>query len=241
MGDYVEWAPPVALRDTVACLWRRSTGDHDSAALVLPDGCADLIWDSGRGVFVAGPDTGPMPGTMPAGRTLVGVRLRPAAGGPVLGLPLDTLRDLRVDLADLDPAAARGLSADLPPAEALRRLVGLTAGRAVRRPPDPAMLAAVRLLHDPGVRVHEIGARVGIGDRQLRRRFTAAVGYGPKTLHRVLRFRRFLDLLERERPPGGLGELALRAGYADQAHLGRESVQLAGLPPGVLARRRGQA
>ena len=45
----------------------------------------------------------------------------------------------------------------------------------------------------------------GVSERQLRRRFVDAVGYGPKTLARVLRFQRFLALAR------GRGELA-RAG-----------------------------
>lgn len=235
---YAEWAPPAPLRGAVACLWRRSAVEQSRAALVLPDGCVDLIWQSGRGAFLAGPDTGPMPATTPPGRVLVGVRLRPGAGGPLLGLALDEVRDLRVDLADLHPGAARRLPGVLSPAEALHRLITLTGGFAERRPPDPALLAAVRRLHDPAVRVRDLGSLAGVGDRQLRRRFTAAVGYGPKTLHRVLRFRRFLGLLDGA-APGGLGELAIRAGYADQAHLSREAVRLAGLPPAALARERG--
>ncbi|MDI6099447.1 helix-turn-helix domain-containing protein [Actinoplanes sp. NEAU-A12] len=238
MTTYAEWPPPAPLRGAVVCLWRRRATETRRAALVLPDGCVDLIWESDRGAFLAGPDTGPMPAVMTAGRTLVGVRLRPGAGGPLLGLPLDEVRDRRVDLVDLRPAAARRLPGMLSPAEALDRLVTLTGALAGERPPDPATLESVRLLHDPRVRVHELGSHVGLGDRQLRRRFTAAVGYGPKTLHRVLRFRRFLGLLERA-APGGLGELALRAGYADQAHLSRETVQLAGLPPAALARELG--
>ncbi|MBO3737459.1 helix-turn-helix domain-containing protein [Actinoplanes flavus] len=230
---YREWAPPPSLRGSVVCLWRRTPSAGDSPALVLPDGCVDLIWEQGRGAFLAGPDTGPMPATIPAGKTMMGVRLRPGAGGPLLGMPLDPLRNLRVDLSDLRPEAARRLPDDLPPAEALHRLVTISGGFAEDRPPDPAMLAAARWLDDPHTQVHDLSARLDIGDRQLRRRFTAAVGYGPKVLHRVLRFRRFLDLLD---SAGGLGELAVRAGYVDQAHLSRETVALAGLPPAALAR-----
>lgn len=236
--SYAEWAPPAPLRDAVVCLWRRTASEERRRTLILPDGCVDLIWESGRGAFLAGPDTGPVPAMTAAGRSLVGVRLRPGAGGTLLGRPLDEVRDLRVDLADLLPGAARRLPGVLSPAEALDRLVTLTGGLAVERPPDPALMESVRLLHDPRVRVHELGSLVGLGDRQLRRRFSTAVGFGPKTLHRVLRFRRFLGLLERA-GPGGLGELALRAGYADQAHLSRETVQFAGLPPAALARERG--
>ena len=40
---------------------------------------------------------------------------------------------------------------------------------------------------------------LGVSERQLRRRFADAVGYGPKTLARVLRFQRFLALARRRR------------------------------------------
>ncbi|KUL28860.1 helix-turn-helix domain-containing protein [Actinoplanes awajinensis] len=227
---YIEWAPPAPLREVAVCLWRRTVGADSSPALILPDGCVDLIWQSGTGAYLAGPDTGPMPATLPAGETLMGVRLRPGAGGTTLGVPLESLRNLRADLADLRPESARRLRGDLDPDEALRRMVTLTGRLAGERPPDPAMLAAVRLLDDPHLRVPELAAKLGLSDRQLRRRFTAAAGYGPKTMQRVLRFQRFLRLLGE----GTAGELAARAGYVDQAHLTRESTALAGLTPAAL-------
>jgi methylphosphotriester-DNA--protein-cysteine methyltransferase len=71
----------------------------------------------------------------------------------------------------------------------------------------------------------------------LRRRFEQAAGYGPKTLQRVLRFRRLIRQLTvaPERPE--LASLAIRLGYADQSHLTRETTRLAGLPPAALAVR----
>ncbi|GIE91923.1 helix-turn-helix domain-containing protein [Actinoplanes regularis] len=235
--SYVEWAPPESLRGAVACLWRSTVPQRVSRMPILPDGCVDLIWQSGHGAFLAGPDTGPVPDEVPSGRTLVGVRLRPGAGGTVLGMPLEPLRNLRPGLAALRPETAGRLPGDLTPAEALGRLVTLTGRLSEERPPDPAMLEAARLLRDPHLRVRELGGRLGLGDRQLRRRFTAAVGYGPKTLHRVFRFRRFLSLLTEGTGPHSIGELAVRAGYVDQAHLSRETVEFAGLPPAALARR----
>jgi hypothetical protein len=52
---------------------------------------------------------------MAAGTVTVGVRFRPAAGGPVLGVPLSELRDQRVDLADLRLSDARRLPGTLDP------------------------------------------------------------------------------------------------------------------------------
>jgi transcriptional regulator GlxA family with amidase domain len=70
----------------------------------------------------------------------------------------------------------------------------------------------------------------------LRRRFHTAVGYGPATLARILRFGRFLSLLDGGRDD--LAGLAFEAGYADQAHLSRETRRLAGLSPAGLLRAR---
>jgi AraC-like DNA-binding protein len=57
----------------------------------------------------------------------------------------------------------------------------------------------------------------------------AAVGYGPKTLNRILRFQRLLALAARS--DDSLADLALGAGYADQAHMTAECTRLAGAPP----------
>jgi AraC-like DNA-binding protein len=104
--------------------------------------------------------------------------------------------------------------------------------------PDRLVLAATRVLGGPGRRVRVVGKRVGLSDRQLLRRFRAAVGYGPKTLDRVLRFQRFLA---RGRAVAGgedsLARLAAELGYADQAHLTRACVDLSGLTPRALAQR----
>jgi len=113
-AGYTEWAAPAALRDAVACLWAQvTTPGTDRVSLVLPDGCTDLIWEQGRGAFVAGPDTGPVPTTITAGTVVLGVRFRPSAGGAALGIPLSELRDRRVDLADLRPDQAGRLPATL--------------------------------------------------------------------------------------------------------------------------------
>jgi methylphosphotriester-DNA--protein-cysteine methyltransferase len=108
--------------------------------------------------------------------------------------------------------------------------------------------AAVQLLErHPAlpVGVGGLGAALDLGDRQLRRRFLAAVGYGPKTLARVLRFQRLLGLLDGAHggaPGPSLAAAAADAGYADQAHMTTECTRLAGLPPtALLAERRGVA
>ena len=65
---YREQPPPAGLLPSVACLWARVVGpEADAVAEVLPDACVDLIWEQGHGLFVAGPDTGPVSSVAPAG------------------------------------------------------------------------------------------------------------------------------------------------------------------------------
>ena len=236
---YTEWPAPAALRHAVACAWAQVTDSSaERTGLVLPDGCTDLIWEQGRGAYVAGPDTGPVATTMAAGAIVLGVRFRPSAGGPALGIPLSELRDLRADLADLRPAQARQLTAALVPEIAAAQMLDMTAALVADGAPDPEVTWAARLLRDPAARAEDVAAEVGLSLRQLRRRCQAAVGYGPKLLQRVLRFRRFVSLIDATAGTADLAEAALTSGYADQPHLTRESVQLAGLPPAALIRAR---
>jgi methylphosphotriester-DNA--protein-cysteine methyltransferase len=94
------------------------------------------------------------------------------------------------------------------------------------REPDPLVGAAVAALGQPRARVSVVAAELGVSSRQLQRLVGAAAGYGPKMLARVLRFRRLQALA-----PAPLLELALEAGYADQAHMTSEVRLLAGVPP----------
>jgi AraC-like DNA-binding protein len=162
-----------------------------------------------------------------AGSRLVGVRLRPGAAGAVLGLPASELCDSSPDAADVlgrEVAAAlrEALAVAQDPHALLRRAVELGGVRE----PDPLVAAAVRALGLPRARVGLVAVELGVSARQLQRRISDAVGYGPKVLARVLRFRRLQAL-----SPAPLAELALDAGYADQAHMTAEVTELAGVSP----------
>lgn len=219
---YVE--RPVA-SPLVACIWERITVDGHQQRIV-PDACIDLIW-SGEQLTVAGPDTAARVVTLSPGTKVTGIRLRPGVAGAVLGLPASELRDASPDAADVlgrDVAEAllERLSIGANPYAILLRSLELRGVGA----PDPLVRAAVAALDTPRARVGPVAAELGVSARQLQRRLSDAVGYGPKMLARVLRFRRLQRLT-----PAPLVELALDAGYADQAHMTAEVTSLAGIPP----------
>jgi AraC-like DNA-binding protein len=238
---YREFAPPPALRGALACLWVSVSDGAERSTRILPDACSDLVWISGYGAFVAGPDTGPVLSTPRPDAVVLCARFAPGAGGAALGLPLAELRDRRVLLADGWPELDARLAADADPADAWRELTSVAGALALTRPPDRAVRAAARRLAHPGARVRELAGELGLSERQLRRRCHAAVGYGPKTLHRVLRFRAFLSAGDAAGRDADLARLALEAGYADQSHLTADCTRLAGVAPAALLRTRAAA
>ncbi|MGW5362122.1 AraC family transcriptional regulator [Actinopolymorpha pittospori] len=232
---YAEIAPPAALAEDVRCLWWSSFGGDGT---ILPDGCLDLVVTPDS-AFVAGPDTGPWTSSLPAGLPVHGLRFRTGRAARILGVPASELRDRRVDLADLWGPAGASVAARLAADPShLTALVAARLARAETDAPDRQVDVAVRRLLTAGPRVTDaLSADLGVGERQFRRRFTAAVGYGPATFLRVARLLR-VRRLARTAPDLTLADLAARSGYADQSHLARDCNDLAGTPPSRLLRGR---
>ncbi|GIH06558.1 AraC family transcriptional regulator [Rhizocola hellebori] len=202
--------------------WERPTPEADPG-LVLPDGCMDLIWTDGT-LIVAGPDTHAHSSGEPA--TYAGLRFAPGMGPAVLGVPAAALRDQRVPLAQLWPAArVRRLADRVTGAD--NHLAALEDVAAQVMPPsDPALALIVKSL-DAGAGVAQTAALLDMGERRLHRRCLDAFGYGPKTLARILRMNRALALARAGTP---FATVAAQAGYADQAHLARDVKDMAGVP-----------
>jgi len=244
-SSYRELPPPPVLAPYVSCLWVHSIGAGDGVYEhpVLPDACADIV-SIGGDLALVGPATQAVTERFKSGAVIVGVRFRTGAAPPILGATAAEVRDSEVPMLDLwgrtgatlaercaDAAAGPGGSA------CLALLVDALLGRLDDAPgPDPvATRAACALADRPATAVPDLARRFDLSERQLRRRVEAAVGYSPRTLARILRFQRFLGAARSPAASGrDLARLAAETGYADQAHLTRDSRRLTGLPPAAL-------
>jgi AraC-like DNA-binding protein len=216
---YREFAPPPDLAPFVACVW---VSVHEGG-VIFPDGCVDLVWH-GTHLNVAGPATGPASPDLAIGDHVFGVRFRLGLAGTALGFPAEEIADHEVPVADVwgaevDERVAHG---------GMPALLDVVREHLHDATFDPLTRAAALAMASPATRVDALGAELGLSERQLRRRFADAVGYGPKTLARVLRLQRFLTIA---RSGEDLARLALTAGYSDQAHLTREARRLTGRTP----------
>jgi len=226
MTDYVERR---SAHEVFACTWSRTTPVGAPATHVVPDACADVMWNRATGrLFVAGPDTYAHRMSLSAG-VLVGVRFRPGRAPAGLGVPASAVRDDRVDLELLWPAGrVRRLADSLaatPDVVAAEQVLASSVA-SVGADWDSSAPRLLELV-SRGERVSAVADALGWTERQLHRRSVAAFGYGPKVLQRVVRFDRAVRMARRG---DGLASVAYAAGYADQAHLAREVRALAGVP-----------
>jgi AraC-like DNA-binding protein len=230
---YITVPPAAPLRPFVECLWVHSIEGADPAEdlRILPDGRIDLVWIPDLGTVVAGPQTRHTSRPRAAPLLAVGARLRPGVAPALLRVPARELLDRHVPLDAIRPPLAARLDARLAAArdplaaleqELLRSLEGFGE-------PDPVVTEATALLAVGTASVADVADRVYVSERQLERRFAERVGYGPKTFQRVARFQRAVGELGRN--GAEIARVAPAAGYADQAHLTRESRRLAGLSP----------
>ena len=202
---YEERPPPAALSQWIAVYWRITT-DVDFVLRIPPDGCMDLIGGDVIGSFSRFGIA-----HLHAGTESNGIRFHPGGFPALFGVPANELVDLRVPIEDVKPRF-----------RSLERLA------AEAEPPDPLVRA---VWHGRDVRA--VARECGYGERQLRRRVTAATGHGPKRLLRIARMQRLLL--------DGRGEswprTAVEHGYYDEAHMANDIRELAGATPHALVGR----
>jgi AraC-like DNA-binding protein len=80
------------------------------------------------------------------------------------------------------------------------------------------------------IKIAELADHCQVSTRQLEREFQKNARTTPKSLSQLMRFQHVRDAFWRD-PRSNLNDLALRAGYADQAHFTREFRRLAQRTP----------
>jgi AraC-like DNA-binding protein len=241
--SFRERRPRQELQPFVTCVWMQEVANDSSPYPYqsLPNGSSELVWELGSAPKFIGPQTRPRETLLPPGTVTIGVRFRPAAP---LAAPVRELVDLEADAEAICGRWVVDVGECLLETSSLDRAADAVEAALLREgvddaAPDPIASELIHcLLASPTANLRTLTTALFISERQLRRRCEAAAGMSPKALQRIFRFQRFLALANSDsrRTSLDLGRLARETGYADQAHLSRETVRLAGLPPKRLLR-----
>lgn len=241
-SEYCEYLAPLALQGRLLCFWtQRITGSQGVYShRVLPDACVDIVFINDAPPLLVGPWRESFVADFAPGTQVLGVRFHPGSAAALLNLSASELLNLSLPLRDVCGCSR---STQFAPVRDKRSLPGKRAAlesimsRWLSRsvPGDDSITAALRwLARHPAGRIDWLCQEIGVSSRQLRRRFLATVGYGPKLFQSVLRFQRLLNLAGRLPARSSLALLAAEAGYADQPHMTREVRRFSGQVPTAL-------
>lgn len=243
-SEYKEFHAPAPLANRFRCLWTQTIVGSQGAYehRVLPDACIDIVLINDEPPVVVGPWNVSFVAQLAVGTTITGARFYPGCASCLVGIPASELLNQEIPIAAVKGALQSVQLEDVieqPNAAARRTALSRFISAAVEdfAPLDESVLAGIRWLSShPHGSIGQFSRWIGIGERQLHRRFSAAIGYGPKKFQSVLRFQRLLKNARERGAEQSLADLAASAGYADQAHMTRDVHRLADLWPTVLLR-----
>jgi AraC-like DNA-binding protein len=253
---YVEYPARGPASRIIECFWfldAEQAAGEPAVERIVPDGCAEIIFQCGDPFRHVALDGSPGPlqprafvaGVLsrfwlvqPTGRVeTMGMRLRPGGVGALFGGSAASLSDEATPLDALLGRAGSELaeqimsgSGDRDRVLAAERFLAGTEDRAAKSTAVLAAAVAAVMRSRGRARLADIARSSSWSPRQLQRRFRDQVGVGLKTLSRIARFQELLRRL-REGPAARWTDHALAAGFYDQAHLVRDFREFTGQSP----------
>ncbi|WP_341395594.1 helix-turn-helix transcriptional regulator [Arthrobacter sp. G119Y2] len=235
-------SPPSApwLRVFWIPVWRVPGGETREQRILTYPTCLLSITDTYARLI--GPTTAAARVALSGSGWAFGVMLRPGAGRTLLGGDVATLTNRHADLAEfpllagLVPLIREEMSADpsRPAAHAAARHLVEDRFSSLPPPAGDAGLVnriAARVEEDASITtVASLCAVFELQERTLQRLCTRYLGVAPLWLIRQRRLQEAGEQLRQH--PGPLGDLAVRLGYADQAHFSRDFRRATGWTPG---------
>jgi AraC-like DNA-binding protein len=210
-----------------------SLGQPLRVARVLPETGAWTTYTS----FAAGVHDVPVLTEHDGTQEAIELVLNPTGAYALLGLPMHTLANRIVDLADVfgGPALDTLINRLNEASDWAARFDHVTAALLTRLADgstiDPTVVRAsqrLRAAHG-NVPVQSLARELGLSRRRLTARFQEHIGLPPKVVGRILRFSTAIAAVSD--PTTSFADLATRCGYYDQAHLNRDFRALSGLTP----------
>jgi AraC-like DNA-binding protein len=239
---FKSYVPRKPLSDFVALFWywrgQNPTYAHER---ILPTGTVELIINLKRGAAFEAGLSGPKSTAFTIPRTdqeeFLGVHFLHAGAFPFLGLPTGELHNVTSSLAEIWPSRMAAQFIDqLNEAKTIEgkfHVLELSLMEAATGPllHDPAVSFAIsEFRRDPNLSSAELAERAGFSQRRFIEVFERHVGLKPKLFSRILRFQSVVQAINDKMLVDWL-DVALQAGYYDQAHFIHEFQQFSGVSP----------
>ncbi len=239
--DLIRVEPTPFERLVVDEFWQYSVrqGIKSVPVQIFPHGCIQVRFNiSATDVegWIYGPSrSAHRKGLFFADTTVFGVTLRMDTARSIVGAPLHSLENLRLDVDCVWPRTGELRDAlwAANSFEARRSILGRFIGRlgCTHNSRSDAFRQALTRVLSPSnrLRVATLAQHLGVAERTLRNQFDAELGMSPKQLAGIYRFQRGLHRLTQCNRP--IAAIAHEIGYADEAHFSRSFRSLVGVSP----------
>lgn len=247
---YHEITPPPSLASYVECYWtlRSTPGCPVPARAILPDGCADIIFNFGppliskaekrihintNPAFIVGNMTRAVDSQPTDYYNLVAIRFHPGGLRAFVNVPLTTLTDQVVSLHEFRLFSTWQEQLDeISTFQEKCRLLSRLLLENITPVNTPAIRQAIHIIqgHNGSIRMARLARDIGMSQKQLERKFNDIVGLSPKQTARIIQFRRMVHCLH-HRGEESLLQLAADNGYTDHAHFTKAFKEFAGVTP----------
>jgi AraC-like DNA-binding protein len=234
--------PQRPLSDFVGLLWYwRGHESAYSKERVLPSGTVELVVKLGKGrasdAGISGPKSRYFVIERRTEDELLGVHFKQGGGFPFFNFPIAELHNGGGSLAAIWGEKSTGemvelLHEALTIDEKFRLLEKWLMGAVCHSlEQHPAVSYAIEAFqHDPLLSSADMAEKVGFSQRRFIELFRSDVGLTPKLFCRVRRFQQVIRAVE-NREEVDWADVALSAGYYDQAHFIHDFQQFSGLTP----------
>lgn len=208
----------------------------------LPHPSVHLIFERGVGGRVAGVSQGKFSRLLEGEGGVFSVKFTPGGFYPFIAVPVSTLSDSILDVAEVFGAEGRAVEAAvLAEREDAPRLTIVEEFLRSRRPkPDDNVPRIARMVYDVAedrtiLKVEDLVERHGLNKRTLQRLFAKYVGVSPKWV--IQRYRLHEAAEQLATGPVNQSALSLSVGYSDQAHFIRDFKRVVGTSPAAYTRQ----
>jgi len=248
---YKEFRPHPLLATYVDAYWAGG-GPHFVQQRILPDTCADIIFNISEDVIAAGdgvlkimPGNAFVTGTMTtfcdttihANTYLLGIRFKPGGLSGFTGFPLQLITDDHVPLRDISSGWHVALEPLLLKASGIVGKIKCLEAFLLQRLPGGNIISekiqhSITLIRQTkgDIAINTLAAQAFMSPRNFERHFLQTAGVSPKMFTRIVRFLSLKQQLKTLSNPHLLS-LALDHGFYDHAHLTREFRAFAGESP----------
>lgn len=254
MGSFYSFRnPSAALAGAVEMLWYYQGYDPPHTyERILPAGTVELVVNltdevlrtyhpetfvptKMRGPILAGLHEEPIIVDTMQQTRMMGAGFRPGGAWQILGIPIAEFEGRHIELDCLQLQGVAQLEEQLYFASTSEKCFDLMEAwllSHLNRSNHPEVSWAIEqiVLYPSTAKIAELAEETGLSARRLGELFKREVGVGPKSFAMIRRFQSVISDIQRD-PSIDWCQLAISAGYADQAHFNREFRRFSGIRP----------